>query len=142
MVSIRRVPPGRSLPSWMWAGGSTTSRTSSPSCCPSLRLSDSRAVWTCLRRSPMAIESLSSTTISATSAIGLRCSSIRAGLASAASTTTIEPSRQIVPRAPARRPSSTSTRPMPHRTAITDHGTSGSKATETADVGFIVSAFA
>ena len=37
MVSIRRVPPGRSLPSWMCDGGSTASRTSSPSCWPSLR---------------------------------------------------------------------------------------------------------
>ena len=139
IVSIRRVPPGRSLPNWICDGGSTTSRTSKPSCWPSLRFSDSRAVWTCWRRSPIAMESLSSTTTSATSAMGLRCSSISEGLASAASTTTSEPSRQIVPRAPARRPSSTSTSPTAPSRASTVHGSSGSKATETADVMFIAS---
>ena len=142
MVSIRRVPPGRSLPSWMCDGGSTASRTSSPSCWPSLRFSDSRAAWTCWRRSPIAIESESSTTTSATSAIGFLCSSISDGLLSAASTTTSEPSRHIVPRAPARRPSSTSTRPMPPSTASTVQPSSGSKATETAEVAFIAAAFA
>ena len=100
-------------------GGSTASRTSRPSCWLSFLFSASRAACTCWRRSPIAIESQSSTTTSATSAIGLRCSSISAGLASAASTTSTEPSRQIVPRAPARRPSSTSTRPMPPSTAST-----------------------
>src|SRR5476651_2105943 len=91
-----------------------------------------------MRRSPIAIESLSSTTTRATSAIGLRFSSTSAGLASAASTTAMAPSRHNVPRAPARSPSSTSTTPMPPSTASTVHETSGSNATDTADVMFIV----
>ena len=137
IASISRVPPGRSLPSWMCDGGSVASRISRPSCGPSFFFSASRAAWAWARRSPIAMESLSSVTISAMSAIGLRCSSIRAGLASAASTVATARKRQMSPRARARRPSSTSTSPTAPSAISTGHGSSGSKATETAEVVFI-----
>ena len=142
MVSIRRVPPGRSLPSWMCAGGSTASRTSRPSCWVSFLFSASRAACTWVRRSPIDMESESSTTTSATSAIGLRCSSISEGLASASSTTASVPSRQKVPRARAARLSTISTTPIAPRPARISQLSSGSKATETAEVGFIAGASA
>ena len=142
MVSIRRVPPGRSLPSWMCEGGSTASRTSRPSCWVSFLFSASRAACTWVRRSPIAMESELSTTTSATSAIGLRCSSISEGLASASSTTASVPSRQKVPRARAARLSTISTTPIAPRPARISQLSSGSKATETAEVGFIAGASA
>jgi len=139
IASIRRVPPGRSLPNWICDGGSTDSRISSPSCWPNLRFNISRAAWTCWRRSPMAIESLSSTTMSATSAIrlallldqlrlGQRCQHYDDGAKTPSGCHARRRAGQAAP--------GQADTPI---AASASHGISGSKAIEAADVVFIAS---